>query len=108
MKIEGGDLLAEFYETLKKEYGEDFTLGVQDVKDIITAPFGMLKKVISSGLLTPVRFTGFALFFVYPKKIKAELKSLQERHKKGNLSQNSYEKYSSAFETFLEAYEKDK
>ena len=103
MKLDNQTLLNQFYVWLKENYETD--LSINEVKEIVNAPFSMLKKTMASGLFTSIRFMGFGLFQVYPKKVEYALKDLQKRYESGNLPHNSYVKYYNAFKNFLKQHE---
>lgn len=103
MKLDNQTLLNEFFTWLKENYETDLTLA--EVKEIVNAPFSMLKRIMASGLFIPVRFMGFGLFHVYPKKVKYALKDLQKRYESGNLPHNSYVKYYRTFKNYLDKHE---
>lgn len=105
MKLDNQTLLTQFYAWLKENYEMDLTQN--EVKDIINAPFSMLKKTMASGLFTSVRFMGFGIFHVYPKKVKYALSDLQKRYENGNLPHNSYLKFYNSFKNFLKKDEEN-
>lgn len=106
MKISSQDLVDEFYKWLKENTDSD--LSFTEVRDIINAPFSHVKKIISSGLFTPIRLIGFGLFFVQPRKVKYALTDLQKRYQNGNLQYNSYIRYHNVFTKYLQKKENDK
>lgn len=99
MKLDNQTLLTQFYAWLKENYETD--LSINEVRDIINSPFSMLKKTMASGLFTSVRFMGFGLFQVFPKKVSGALKDLQKRYESGNLPHNSFLKYHKAFTKYI-------
>lgn len=97
--------MLEFYDWLKENFDTDLTFN--EVKEIVDSPFKMLKRVMASGKFTPVRFMGFGLFQVYPKKVKYALQDLQKRYESGNLPHNTYIKNYKDFKNFLDEKEKN-
>lgn len=102
-KLDGQTLLHEFYSWLKENH--DVELSLNQVKEIIDAPFQMLRRIMNEGKFVSVRFQSFGLFFVYPKKVKYQMLDLKNRYEKGTISHNTYVKYYKLFKSYLDGQE---
>lgn len=83
-------LIQDFYdEHIKKEYPD---ITEKEAELICTAPFKMLKEVISSGTMKDVRFKFLGIFKIEERKVKYTRKNLQVLLEKGAITEEYLEK----------------
>lgn len=82
------DLIEEFY----KEEGYKYDISIEECKLVCSAPFKIIKEVLSRGLLKNIRLQYFATFEVSSSRVKYNLKSLEESYSNGNISEERYNK----------------
>jgi len=80
------EVIEEFY----REEGHKFGISLEECKLICTAPFKLIKEVMSRGLLRDIRLQYFGVFEVSGSRVKYNLKSLEESYKNGTISEERY------------------
>lgn len=92
------DYIKEFYEEISKEYN----LSYEECREICTTPFKMLKEIMNTGAFLDVRFKYFGLFKVSKSRLKYNLKGLEEKYSKGQISEKKYLKRKKELENGLQ------
>lgn len=82
------EVIEQFYQ----EEGYKFGISLEECKLICTAPFKLIKEVMSRGLLRDIRLQYFGVFEVSGSRVKYNLKSLEESYKNGTISEERYNK----------------
>ena len=98
-KIENQDLIKEYYEFIKDKYPD---LTFEQLKEVVSSPFEMLKEEMASGELKTIRLKYLGTFLVYPKRVKAYLEHLKSKFKLNKVDRNEFFQAKSMIETFLE------
>lgn len=82
------EVIEQFYQ----EEGYKYGISLEECKLICTAPFKLVKEVMSRGLLRNIRLQYFGVFEVSGSRVKYNLKSLEENYKNGTISEERYNK----------------
>ena len=82
------EVIEQFYQ----EEGYKFGISLEECKLICTAPFKLVKEVMSRGLLRDIRLQYFGVFEVSGSRVKYNLKSLEESYSNGTISEERYNK----------------
>lgn len=77
----------EYYEIVKDQYDID----LNHFKLICTAPFKLLKEVMSKGFLKNIRFQYFGTFEVSKGRVEFYSKNLKKAYEQGYLTKEKYE-----------------
>ena len=104
MRIEMNELIAEYFETIKKDYPE---LSYDNIKEIVIAPWFYLRHHMESGELTKIRIKYFGVFYVNIGRAKRMLEEAKYRFSKQYITPKQFFKIKSNIETYLKNYSKD-
>jgi hypothetical protein len=96
------DLMQEFYLKIEKEYPQ---LPFSELKEILTAPWRQLKKLMESHNLPSMRFKYLGIFRVYPSKIKYSLDAIEKRRAENRIDENEYYTYKKLLTDNIHKYE---
>lgn len=90
------NFIEEFYSST--DLKEHFTL--EQMKQICSSPFSMLKRVMNSYELKEVRFEYFGVFTVSPSKVKYYKQNLINKYEKGGMSEEVFYKKIKVIEAY--------
>jgi hypothetical protein len=79
-------LIEEFHSL----YGEELDVTLEECALICTAPFKLVKEVLSKSLFKSIRLQYFGVFEVSSSRVKYSKQSLSESYAKGNISEEKY------------------
>lgn len=99
MNIQFPQLIQEFYDQIK-EQNPDLTL--EQVTDIVTSPYHMVRDDMEAGEFSMLRLTEFGCFFVFPNRAKYMLEAAEKKLEKGLITQKRYDELVIKVKTFLD------
>lgn len=101
-KIDPMIICREYYEDVKHLYPE---LNFKEFAEIAYTPWVYTRKHMGSGELHNIRLKYFGLFWVSPKRVKGNLKKLEERFAKGLIGEKRYGEIKIAINNYLQRNE---
>jgi len=99
MKIESSDLVKEYYKAVREKY-PDLTL--QQLEEVVRAPWQYLREEMESGRLENVRFKYLGIFRVYKGRAKAMYKLLPSRLERNLITQSKHDRAKAAIAAYME------
>ena len=97
-RLSSKELTQEFYDMIKEVYPD---LELQDVRDIVYAPWRFGKKAMENGELPQIQFKYFGKFSVRKGRAQAELRELKEGFEKGKVDHKLYFRLKKMIELYL-------
>ena len=79
--------IEQYYETVREQYPN---IDLEHFKLICTAPFKLVKKVMSSGILRNIRLQYLGVFEVSQSRVKYSKRTLTENYENGLISERRY------------------
>ena len=105
MKLEIKEVVDQFYEEIKADFP---SLSKEQIRDIVYAPFAVLKKVIQGDVLSVVRFQYLGTFYVSLKKVDYLLRKLDKDLDSGQVTQKKYFEKKKMYEDYKNSKEVEK
>ena len=99
MDIQVPKLIKGFYESIKEE-NPDLTL--QQIEDMVTSPYKMVRDDMEAGEFSMSRLTEFGCFFVFPNRAKYMEVAAKKRLEKGLITQQEFDDLAQKVKTFLD------
>ena len=105
MKLLHKELVTDYHSFLMEEYPD---LTIEQVNEIVSAPFIQLKDGMKSGEFPVVRLQFFGTFLVYPKRIIALYNKLTAGFKKAEVLPEVYFKKRIYLEKYIAKHDTEK
>lgn len=105
MKLLHKDLVSAYHTFLIEEYPD---LTIEQVNEIVSAPFEHLKEGMKSGDFSVVRFQFFGTFLAYPKRVSSLFAKLTEAFKRAEVAPEVYFKKKEQLEKYLQKHDTKK
>lgn len=102
-KLSNTDLVEEYFFKVKEDNPD---LSLENIRDIVSTPYEMLKEDMSKGILSTIRLKYLGTFLVYPERAKAMLKHLTQRFKFHKIDKNEYFETKKAIEEHIQSHKK--
>lgn len=99
-KISFGETIDTFQEKIKEQY-PDITR--EQLKEICSGPFQMLKNEMTKGSFKAIRFQFFGMFVVYPKNINDILQRMTKNFEKGLIPEDNFNKQKKILTDYLKS-----
>lgn len=103
MRIEPKDLIKDYFEEVKDQYGISF----ESFNAICRAPFIYFRKMMESMTFPLIHIQYFGKFVVYPGAAKKLIKGFQWMLDHGKFTQEEFDSRTKPLKDHIEAYDKD-
>lgn len=103
MRIEPKDLIRDYYEEVKDQYGISF----DQFNAICRAPFIYFRKMMESMTFPLIHIQYFGKFVVYPGAAKKLIKGFLVSLRNGKITQEEFDIRTKPLKDHIEAYDKD-
>ena len=97
-RLSSKELTKEFHNMIKEAYPD---IELQELRDIVYAPWRFGKKAMESGELPQIQFKYFGKFSVRKRRAQCELKEIKERFENGSLDHGVYFRLKKMLEIYL-------